>query len=168
VTSRRDFSTRPVRGASFRERAFLGLAAAAVAVSAALAFQAKRDLGEAQAAVEAARRDPALRRAPALRDAAGTLAAQALATSEAPPARILADLAALMPGDVRLNAATLVYGETVLLELNVAAREDAAYDRFLENLTASPRFGDILPGAESRGGTVTAPLRLRYRPGGAP
>jgi hypothetical protein len=74
----------------------------------------------------------------------------------------------LLPAAVRLNGATLTYGAGVAVELTVVAREGAAYDRFLERLAASSRFSDILPGAESRGGAISAPIRMRYRTGEAP
>jgi hypothetical protein len=164
----RDFSTRPVRGSGFLDRALVALAAATLADAAVATVAARRELAGAMRAVEEARRDPESRRRPARRDGLDSLAAQALATAEAPPARIFAELASLMPADVRLSGATLTYGDGVIVELSVLAREDSAYDRFLERLAASSRFSDILPGAESRGGALSAPIRMRYGTDGAP
>jgi hypothetical protein len=164
----RDFSTRPAGRSGLQDLVLVALAAAGLVAAAAATVATRRDLAEAVRAVEEARRDPAARRAPLRRDSLQGLAAQALATSEASPARILADLAALMPADVRLNGATLTYRDGVAVELTVMAREGASYDRFLERLAASSRFTDILPGAESRGGVITSPIRMRYRPGEAP
>jgi len=166
----RDFSTRPVRRSSLWDRVLLALAAAALAAAATVTLAARRDLAEALWAVEKVRRDPPGRVWTQERQAARLqgLAAQALATAEAPPPRILADLASLMPADVRLNGAMLTYGEGVSVELTVMAREAASYDRFLERLSASPRFSDILPGAESREGVLSAPIRMTYRGGEAP
>jgi len=164
----RDFSTRPVRRSGLLDSTLVALGALGFVAVAAATLVTRRDLTEVIAAVEDARRDPVLRRTPLRRDGQEGLAAQAQATAEAPPARILAELAALMPGDVRLNGATLTYGEGVAVELSVVAREEAAYDRFLERLAASSLFTDLLPGAESRGGAISAPIRMRYRTGGAP
>jgi len=168
----RDFSTRPVPRSGLPDLALVTLAAALLAVAGAVTLTTRRDLGEARRAVEEARREPAAGRRAEARDGRASslqgLAAQALSTVEAPPPRILADLAALMPADVRLNRVTLTYGEGVSVELAVVAREAASYDRFLERLAASPRFTDILPGAESREGAISAPIRMRYRGGEAP
>jgi type II secretory pathway component PulL len=167
----RDFSTRPARRSSLLDRALVVAALAGLAAAAVATLAARRALREASQAVADVRDDPASRRMlPRGRRSSEreALAAQALATSAAPPARVFAELASLMPSDVRLNGATLSYDEAVGLELTVSAREDASYDRFLERLAASPRFSDILPGSEARGGALSAPIRMRYRIEGMP
>lgn len=164
----RDFSTRPVQRSNVVDRALLGLAAVGLAAAVAATVAARRDLLQAMRAVADVRGDSASRpaqprnRTTLVREA---LAAQALATVEASPARVFSDLASLMPADVRLNGATLSYeeGGGVAVDLSVVAREGASYDRFLERLGASPRFADILTGSESRGGALAVPVRLRYR-----
>jgi hypothetical protein len=161
----RDFSTRPVLRSGLLDRVLLALAAVGLALVAGTTLLTRQTLAETRKALDDRRRDPAMRRTPARGDSQRVLASQALATSEAPPGRILAELDSLMPADVRLNGATLIYGEGVMVELVVVARETAAYDRFLQRLASSRRFSDILPGAESRAGAVTAPIRMRYRVG---
>jgi hypothetical protein len=90
----------------------------------------------------------------------------ALLSADAPPPRVLADLAAVMPGDVRLESLALTYGQTVALEMQVVARAAPAYDAFLQRLEGSPVFGDVTPGDESRGDEVRGSLRVTYRPPG--
>jgi hypothetical protein len=165
----RDFSTRPVPRSSLFDRALVVLAVAGLVAAVVATVAARRDLFAAIRAVADVRRDPTSEHTlPQGRRGSdrGALAAQALTTSEAPPARIFADLASLMPADVRLNGVTLTYDEGVGMEVTVVARQGASYDLFLERLAASPRFTDILPGAESRGGAVSAPIHMRYRVGG--
>ena len=50
------------------------------------------------------------------------------------------------------------------LELQVTAREARDYDRFLEQLEASPRFAELAPGPENREGELRSSLGLRYVP----
>lgn len=163
----RDFSTRPVRRSSLADLVLMTLAAALLVAAGAVTLTTQRDLAEARRSVEQARREPGAGRRGQAPDGRASslqgLAAQALSTMEAPPPRVLADLGALMPAEVRLNGVTLIYGEGVSIDLAVVAREAASYDRFLERLAASPRFTDILPGAESREGAISAPIRMRYQ-----
>lgn len=84
---------------------------------------------------------------------------------QAPPQRVLAELAELLPPDVRLEAATLSYGARLHLEARVAARRIESYDLFLKRLGESARFEGILPGAEARQGAVQASLQMTYRAG---
>jgi hypothetical protein len=166
--SGRDFSTRPARREGALELAFLGLGVACLAAAVLLTLSARRELLEAQRGVQEIRRDPALGRQPAAGERLTTLASRALASAAAPPPRIVAELAALMPSDVRLNQASFSYGGDVSVEVAVAAREVAAYDSFLERLASSSRFSSILPGSESRRGSVSTPIHMTYRVAGAP
>lgn len=100
----------------------------------------------------------------ARREPAEGIASQALFTAEAPPPRVLADLVALMPGDVRLDAVTLTYGEPLGLQVDVAARSASSYDLFLDRLQRSPLFADVLPGDENRDGELRTSIRMTYRP----
>jgi hypothetical protein len=90
----------------------------------------------------------------------------ALLSADAPPPRVLADLAAVMPGDVRLESLALTYGQAVALEMQVVARAAPAYDAFLQRLEGSPAFTDVTPGDESRGQEVRGTIRVLYRPAG--
>jgi Tfp pilus assembly protein PilN len=96
-----------------------------------------------------------------------TLAAQVEATSTAPPQKIVAELANLLPPDVKLQSLQLDYRDHVLLDLRVVARRAEAYDAFLQRLAQSPNFDDVVPGAENREGELFASLRMTYS-GGAP
>ncbi len=82
----------------------------------------------------------------------------------APPSRVLADLEARLPRGVRFERIGLAYGADLRLELQVTAREARDYDRFLEQLEASPRFSELAPGPENRDGELRSSLGLRYVP----
>ena len=81
------------------------------------------------------------------------LAAQALLTADAPPSRVVAELARLMPADVRLDDLRLAYGERLELEMRVSARVAGSYDVFLERLERSPSFARCCP--ETRTGRAS-------------
>ena len=117
--------------------------------------EARRDADQAQARV----RDLEARREPAQ-----AMAYQALLTAEAPPPRVLADLVALMPGDVRLDAVTLSYGDPLGVRVEVVARNASSYDLFLDRLQRSPLFTDVLPGEENREGELRTSIQMTYRP----
>lgn len=88
---------------------------------------------------------------------------------ESSPERVLADLRGLLPEGVSLNGFKVDYAfdGTAKAEFTVLARTPAAYDRFLEALSASAVFVDIRPGAESRPGLVKATVGANHRrPGG--
>jgi len=91
------------------------------------------------------------------------LATQALLSSDVPPPRLLAELSALMPPDVKLDAVSLAYGEGIDVRLQVSAKAGAAYDAFLQRLEGSPAFDDVIPGEESRDGGVSASIQAHYR-----
>ncbi|HUG54024.1 MAG TPA: PilN domain-containing protein [Vicinamibacteria bacterium] len=93
------------------------------------------------------------------------LANQALLSTDAAPPRLLAELAALMPPDVRFESIGMRYGDSVALEVQVAARTGGAYEAFLHRLEDSPLFADVLPGDETRDGGVRASVHVRYRGG---
>jgi hypothetical protein len=171
---KRDFSSRPRRRAAGPlDLALLALAAAAFVLSVYSVADAWTGQRRATARAEETRRevDDALARVrdlEARREPAPGIASQALLTAEAPPPRVLADLVALMPGDVRLDAVTLTYGEPLGVHVDVAARNASSYDLFLDRLQRSPLFADVLPGDENRDGELRTSIRMTYRPlGGA-
>lgn len=92
--------------------------------------------------------------------ALGTLA---LLSTEAPPPRVLAELSALMPPDVKLESIALTYGDGIALQMQVSAKAGGAYEAFLQRLEGSPLFDDVVPGEETRDGGVSASIQLRYR-----
>jgi hypothetical protein len=149
-----------------------GLAAAVFAFSAWSAHAAWSEERRVAARLEQARHESqaAAARAQAFdarRDPSQVLAAQALLTADAPPARIVSELSTLMPGDVRLESLRLVYGSRLQLEMRVAARGAPAYDAFLERLERSPAFTEVLPGDENRQGELRATVRAFWRGPGA-
>ncbi len=169
---RPDFSSRRRSGApSAREQALLAGALLLVLASGAGAGSAWSQARNARVELERARRslDEVRARTRSLdetrRSAAAAVRAQLLTSLDAPPSRVLADVAALMPRDVRLDSVALGYGERVELELTVVARGSSAYDLFLERLAESPSFADLTPGPENRDGEVRATVRVTHRGG---
>jgi hypothetical protein len=134
-------------------------------------WQASSDLRERRTAVERAngQATAAAERARSLEVGQGTaaaaLASQAVGTLDAPPPQVIADLSSAMPSEVRIESLDLDYRDRVLLDFRVRARSPEAYDAFLERLTASPRFAEIVPGPETRGPELSASVRASYRYG---
>ena len=166
----RDFSTRPRRGAPHLfDFGLLAVGTAALLLSAYATTNAWNGRQRARARAAEARRESEatqsrVRELEARRDPAQAIAYQALLTTEAPPPRVLADLVALMPGDVRLDAVSLSYGEPLGLRVDLVARSATSYDLFLDRLQRSPLFADVLPGEENRDGELRTSIQMRYRP----
>jgi hypothetical protein len=164
----RDFSTRP-RDAGPRtlDVALVAVGAVALLWSAYAAFAAGREAAARRASVTAARQELESSRTRLgdleSRSVDATLARQSLLNLDAPPPRVLEELAAVMPSDVRLASVSMKYGERLELELIVIARSSTAYDVFLERLQSSPAFEHVLPGEENRDGEVRATVRAGYR-----
>lgn len=93
----------------------------------------------------------------------------ATASVESSPERVLSDLRDLLPDGVSVATLKIEYlpDASARLEFGVLARGPEAYDRFLDALSKSKRFGDIKPGSESRPGFVRASVTATHRPGGA-
>ena len=91
------------------------------------------------------------------------LATQALLSADAAPPRVLSDLAALMPPDLKLDSLSLSYGDGIGLSMHVSAKGAGAYETFLQRLEASPLFEEVVPGEEARDGGVSASIEMRYR-----
>jgi hypothetical protein len=164
----RDFSTHPRRaGLPPLQAALVIVAGLALAWSSYSAFAARQEANRRRASVDQARRDLESSRArlAALESRSSdlALARQTLLTLDAPPPRVLATLAQLMPADVRLASVTLQYGERLEVRMQVVARSATAYDAFLERLQSSPAFEGVLPGDENRDGEVRATVRAGYR-----
>jgi hypothetical protein len=164
-----DFSTRPRRQLWTAESALMFAACAALAVAGLLGWQASADLDRRRAEVARATQEAAglaerVRAAEARRGPGdAVLAAQARETAEAPPPRVVQELSALLPPDVRLQSLDLDYRDRLFIDLHVVARHAEAYDLFLAKLGESKAFGDVVPGPESRQGELTASVRLSYR-----
>lgn len=90
------------------------------------------------------------------------LAQRVALNAEASVPRVLADLTALMPEEVRLRVLQVTYGEEVSVEAQVEARGVDAWDVFLDRLVASKRFKGITPGPEAREGELRVTIRMLY------
>jgi hypothetical protein len=170
-----DFSTRPrPSGLSPTDFVLLIVAVGVLAVSGQLAWRASADLSRAERSVEALRRQGGGSAASGTAAAASPLdrfVSPLLLTADGSPSRVVRDLVARMPDDVRLEQLDLEYGEGLEVELRVVARNAAAYDQLIENLATSERFFSLVPGSENRDGEVRSVVRLRYRatgPGSGP
>jgi hypothetical protein len=91
------------------------------------------------------------------------LANQALLSADAPPPRVVSDLAAVMPPDVKLESLALSYGDGIGIQVQVSAKAGSAYEAFLQRLESSPLFEDVIPGEETRAAGVSASVQMRYR-----
>jgi Tfp pilus assembly protein PilN len=171
MTPARDFSTRPRGGRLTRAQGtLLACGAAAFLLAAWYAGdawgehrEAAARLAQSQQEAEAVR--ARIRELEGLRGPEQAAAVQAVLTLDASPPRVLAALAELMPGDVRLESVSLGYGEKVDVEMRVLARNPASFDLFLERLQGSGSFTEVLPGDEDRRGDMRAVIRARYRAG---
>ncbi|HXK11909.1 MAG TPA: hypothetical protein VMT70_19885 [Vicinamibacteria bacterium] len=164
-----DFGTapRPSR-APLWDRVALVAGGLALLASGAAAWRARDEAGTARVRLAEVHRDveTASRR---LRDLEGRARAGTplLPAADAPPARIVSTLASLLPGHARLDGLSIDYGRGGVLQLNVVAREAAAWDLFLDRLAREPRFREVEPGPESRDAEVRSPVRAVWV-GGAP
>ena len=166
-----DFSTQPRRRLWTADAALLAAAVAAAVFAGFLCRRASVDLAERREEVARASReaDEAARKAQAAEQRRGpgdaVLQAQVRETAEAPPPKIVADLSALLPADVRLQSLDIDYRERLVLDIHVVARHADAYDLFLARLAASTRFADVVPGPENRQGEIAASVRMSYSTG---
>ena len=91
---------------------------------------------------------------------------RALLTEQAQPADVLADLAGMMPADVRLDGVALTYGERLAFEIQCVAESPPSYDRWLDRLAESALFAGLEPGQETRGGgELRANVKATYSRG---
>lgn len=92
----------------------------------------------------------------------------ATASIESSPAKVWNDINSILPGGVSLVGLKVEYVDdaSARVDFIVVAITPAAYDRFLANLSASPLFRGIKPGAESRPGLVRATVSAIHRPAG--
>ncbi len=171
-----DFSTRTSDGSRSNVTDFVALGVATVifGLASVSAWNARNTLSAQRLEVQALRQeitdaDRELGRLRAGHGARGEqLMRQAAHSRDATPLRVVADLAALMPDDVRLAGLTLGYGETLEVSADFRARQPGAYDLLLERLADAARFVDIAPGAERREGELRATVEMRYQPGETP
>lgn len=171
----RDFSTAPrLRAPGSLDLLALGIGLLATVAAASAAWEAWSDLGHAQAAVARAQGELTAARErvrtlePASARLDATLASRVLLSRVAPPQRVVAELASLLPAQVRLDTLRLSYGDRLELELRVRARGPGAYDDFLQQLRTSGQFTEIMPGDEARGEELSASVRLVRGEGALP
>ena len=164
MTRQPDFRTAP-RAAGGRGWAG-ALVAAGVLAAGASSYQALGAREEARAAgarlAEATREVAALKTRHAALEARAAAGGQALLAVDAPPSRIVADVATLLPADVRLERLAIDYQRGGTLEMHVVARDAAAWDLLLERLERAPRIRDVEPGPEARAAEVRSVVRARW------
>jgi hypothetical protein len=94
--------------------------------------------------------------------AGGELLTRAAAAGEAPPERIVAELARALPDDARIERLSIAYGDEIALEMRVVARDPEAWDRTLERLAKAEPLEEVSPGPERREGEVRTTIRARW------
>ena len=136
----------------------------ALALTAFGAWRAREEARAAQGRLAEVRRevDVAAARLRALDASSRLEGMQLLSAAEAPPARIVADVASALPSDVRLDRLVVDYTRGGDVEMLVVARDALAWDRLLERMERSPAFREIVPGPEAREAEVRSLVRARW------
>ena len=163
-----DFSTAPRRTrAPLWETLAVGAGLVALALAAGGAWRAREEARSARSRLAAVQREVEAASA-RLRDleARARGPARALPAAEAPPARIVADLASVIPGDVRLERLSIDYGRDGVLEMRVVASDAASWDRLLARLEEAAWLSEVQPGPEAREAEVRSVVRARWVGGG--
>jgi hypothetical protein len=168
VSRQPDFATAPRRRrVPAWETLAVGAGLVALALAAGEAWRAREEARSARSRLAAVRRevDAASAR---LRDLESRARgpARALPASEAPPARIVADLASAIPRDVRLERLVIDYARDGALEMRVVARDAGSWDRLLARLEEAPWMRDVQPGPEQREAEVRSVVQGRWVGGG--
>jgi hypothetical protein len=165
VSRQPDFATspRPARTSAWHNLA-LAVGALAALAAAATALRARDEAEAARRRLAEVRRevDTAAARVEALEAGARAVAAGMLAPDEAPPARIVSDVASALPGDVRLERLAIDYRRGGTLELEVVARDASAWDLLLQRLELAPRLRAVTPGPEERDAQVRSVVSARW------
>jgi hypothetical protein len=168
LTRQPDFRTAPSKS---RVPLWQHLALAACALGAlAAAAQAYATREEARGAArrlaEVSREvDAARARLQALEARARVAGAGVLSPADVPPALVVAEIASVLPDDVRLERLAIDYRRGGVLELLVVARDAAAWDRLLQQLETAPRIREVEPGPEARAAEVRSLVRARWATG---
>jgi hypothetical protein len=169
VSRQPDFATspRPRRGPAW-DAAAVAVAALLLLAAAGGAWRARAEAGVAHARLDEARRgvEAASARLRSLDVRAQARGARLLPAADALPARVVADVASVLPGDVRLERLSIDYARGGAVEMQVVARNAAAWDRLLERLERAPVFREVEPGPEARDGEVRSLVRARWVGGG--
>ena len=163
-----DFSTAPRRSrVPAWETLAVGAGLLALVLAAGGAWRAREEARSARSRLAEVRREveAAAARQRAL-EARARGPARGLPAAEAPPARIVADLASAIPGDVRLERLSIDYARNGALEMHVVARDAASWDRLLARLEGAPWLREVQPGPEAREAEVRSVIRGRWVGGG--
>jgi Tfp pilus assembly protein PilN len=171
VSARRDFSSRPRRRpAKPVDLGLIGVGVLTLIVAGYATGTSWAEFKRARQHVADVRRDTQaaqqrLKTMEARSAPTAALASQALLSTDAAPPRVLSDLAAVMPPDVKLESVSLAYGDAIAIQIQVSAKAGGAYEAFLQRLEGSPLFDEVIPGEEARDGGVSASVQMRYRGG---
>jgi hypothetical protein len=163
-----DFSTAPrPRRAPARELAAVALGLLALGLAVGTASATRRQAGAARERVAAVRREidsleVRLRAVDARTTQGGEMLTRAAAAGEAPPEQIVAALARALPDDTRVERLTIGYGDAISLEMQLIARDAAAWDRALDRLVRAGPFEEVIPGPERRDGEVRTRVSARW------
>ena len=164
VSRQPDFSTspRPSRVPAFGTVA-VAVGLVAVVLAGGEAWRARDEARVARARVDDVRHevDAAAARLRAL-VASARSGRPELAAADAEPARIVADVATVLPADARLERLSIDYVHGGAVELEVVARDASAWDRLLERLDQAPQFHDVEPGPELRDAEVRSLVRAQW------
>lgn len=167
----RDFSSRRRPRGRGAFDAALAVAIVLLAASVYATASAWTEARRARASFEEVRREIAAAeaRSKALQPAGadGAVGARAMWSAEAPPPRVVAALAQILPRDVRLETLTLLYDDELQVQMTLTARSSADYDQFLRALESSPAFDLVVLGEETRADAIRASVRARYQPEGS-
>jgi len=163
VTRQPDFRSAPRAAGTGWASALVVAGVLAAGVASYQALGAREEAREAGARLaEATREVAALKTRHAALEARAAAGGQALLAVDAPPSRIVADVATLLPPDVRLERLAIDYQRGGTLEMLVVARDAAAWDLLLERLERAPRIREVEPGPEARAAEVRSVVRARW------
>jgi hypothetical protein len=169
VKEQPDFSTSPrPRRPPLRDLLAIVLGLLALGFALHTAWSARRQAHQSRDRLAAVRREVSelesrLRSVSARAGAGGELLAHAAAASEAPPERIVAALAEVLPDDVRVDRLSIAYGEVVSLDLRLVSRDAAAWDLALERLVDARTFDKVTPGPERRDGEIRTSVTADWK-----
>jgi hypothetical protein len=169
VSRQPDFATSPRHSrAPSWDSVALTAGLLALALSAAGAWRVRDEARAARARLAEVRRDvdAAAARQRTL-EALARGPVRGLPAAEAPPSRIVSDLASAIPAGVRLERLLIDYSREGTVEMGVVARDAAAWDRLLARLEEAPWLREVEPGPESREGEVRTLVRARWVGGGS-
>jgi hypothetical protein len=165
-----DFSTTPrPRRPPVKDVIALGIGLLALSVAIHAAWTARREVRAARDRLAGVRSEittlEARVQAFGARGAGGPLLSRAAGAFDAPPERIVATLGRALPDDARVERLTIVYGDQISLEMQLVARNPAAWDRTLERLVQTPSLEKLSPGPERREGEIRTTIRGQWAGG---